>query len=498
MPSFKFSIPQFLIGILIVALFLWLVIAPENFKFSTGQAFKWSATTFGGFWQILVLSLFLSSLVVALSPLGRIKLGAEPPELSYGSWLAIILSTLLAGGGVFWSAAEPLYHFQSVPLPFKQSGVSAPAAAMAQSYFHWGFLAWTALGTLAIIPLQAMVHDPKLRNRPCLMLYPIIPRRVLKGPFGHVIDIIAVISVLIGTIGPIGFLGIQLSYILSSSTPLPDSVFTQLLLIGLLASVYTISAVKGIQKGIRVLSLFNMALCVGFGLFLLASIPIFKILDLTVQSGGTYFSHFFDLALVDTKATWTNNWTHFFWGWFLGYGPIMSIFLFRISKGRTIRELFLTICLMAPLVTNLWFSIVGGSGILLDQSSEGAITQQLQSNGMPAALIAIINLSDVSTLLLLLVVPLIFFFMATTGDSVALSISTIFSKDQQPAKQQKIFWSLSMAITAAAILVIGKGEAITLFQQTIVIASVPVSIIMLIASIAGIVLLVRSKSNTLE
>ncbi|MEM0997992.1 MAG: BCCT family transporter [Bacteroidota bacterium] len=489
------KLTQGIIGGFFVLLFLWLALFPDSYQGAVGVSFAWSTRAFGWFWQLLVFLLFGVTIAIAASPLGKKRLGDQPPELGYFSWLAIILSTLLAGGGIFWSAAEPLYHLQNTPPTLAaQPGASS---ALAQSYFHWGFLAWTALGTMAIVPLQAVFRKKKLRNRPAALLYPVVPQRYLEGALGHVVDAVAVISALIGTIGPIGFLGVQLSYILSSTTPLPDSVTTQLILISLLAAVYTISAVRGIARGIRVLSILNMALCGVFGAFILLSINGSEWLSLVGDAFGTFLANFPGLTFADSGAEWTHNWTHFFWGWFLGYGPIMAIFLFKVSQGRTIREIFLTVALVAPLITNFWFSVVGGSGILLEQDG-GAISAALNESGMPAALLAIIDQTSFRTLLIAFAIPLIFFFMATTGDSIALSVASIFSGDREPSKLSKVFWALAMAVIAAAVLVVGQENAISLFQQTIVVAAVPVSLIMLVASIAGTVILFRRRKGKSE
>lgn len=490
--------PQYVIGGLIVGLFVAVVGFPDGFRDMLDTSFSWSVRRFGFFWQVLTVFLLFATLSVALSPKGKIRLGSGKTEISYFSWLAIIMSTLLAGGGIFWSAAEPLFHTQTIPLPLEHVESSGPAKALAQSYMHWGFLAWTALGTLSIIPLQRVAANPVLRNRPCALLHGVVPDKYLQGAFGHIIDIIAVFSVLIGTIGPIGFLGSQLGFIISEYTPLPNNTGTQLMLIALLAAVYTVSAVRGVKRGIRILSLFNMALCAIFGVFIASAVSGTDLIDISSEAGGRYISSFFSMAFVDSTAAWTHDWTHFFWGWFLGYGPIMSIFIFKISKGRSLRQIFLTICIVAPLVTNFWFTLIGGSGILLNVSSGGAVSDSLSANGMPSALMAIINQTPQAAIAAAVAVPLIFFFMATTGDSIALSVASVFSRSEEPDKRSRIFWAVSMAAVAAAVLAAGREEAVSLLQQSIVTAAVPVSILMLLAAVAGVVALVKNKSDTLE
>lgn len=479
-------------------MFVAVVVFTSDFQYAVDTSFLWVVREFGMFWQVLTVVLFFATMFVAFSPKGRIRLGNGKAELSYFSWLAIILSTLLAGGGIFWSAAEPLLHLRSTPLPLASAEGSASAKALAQSYMHWGFLAWTALGTLSIIPLQRVASHAVLRNRPCALLHGVIPNKYLRGSFGHIIDIIAVFSVLIGTIGPIGFLGSQLGFIVSEFTPLPDSTSTRIMLIAFLSAVYTISAVRGVKRGIRILSLFNLGLCAVFGVLIVSAVSPSRLIEFSTEAGGIYLSRFFSMAFADSSAAWTHDWTHFFWGWFLGYGPIMSIFIFKISRGRSLRQIFLTICIVAPLVTNFWFTLIGGSGILLDISSGGAVSEGLSADGMAAALMAIISQTSLPGLAAGVSLPLIFLFMATTGDSIALSVASVFSRGEEPDKRSRIFWAVSMAVVAASILATGKEKAVSLLQQSIVTAAAPVSVLMLFAAIAGVLALLKNTSQSLD
>ncbi|MFP3339200.1 BCCT family transporter, partial [Micrococcus sp. SIMBA_131] len=96
----------------------------------------------------------------AFSKYGKIKLGGlDKPELSLYKWLSIIMATLLAGGGVFWAAAEPMYHFLTVPPSQDGKGIEAGTqgaidTALAQSFMHWGFLAWAILGTISAVVMM--------------------------------------------------------------------------------------------------------------------------------------------------------------------------------------------------------------------------------------------------------------------------------------------------------------------------------------------------------
>jgi len=139
-------------------------------------------------------------------------------------WLSIIMCTLLAGGGVFFAAGEPIYHFVVTPPAFTSEPGTAAAVsnAMAQSFMHWGFLAWAVLGTLAAIVLAHAhyVNDKPLQPR--TLLYPVFGERVMSGWLGSVVAVVA------GTVGPIGFLATQMSFGLSELFGLADGLGTQM------------------------------------------------------------------------------------------------------------------------------------------------------------------------------------------------------------------------------------------------------------------------------
>ena len=109
-----------------------------------GALFARSTKVFGLYWQILMLATFVISLGIGFSRCGRVRLGGvdRRPDISTFNWIAVIMCALLAGGGAFWAAAEPLMHFASPPPLFAQVQPKTEMAAhvaLAQSFVHWGF-----------------------------------------------------------------------------------------------------------------------------------------------------------------------------------------------------------------------------------------------------------------------------------------------------------------------------------------------------------------------
>ncbi|MCY9844516.1 BCCT family transporter [Vibrio caribbeanicus] len=444
------------------------------------NGFSFSAGYFGAFWQILLLANFIIGLSLAIGKTGLVRLGKmSQPEIDTFKWLSIILCTLLAGGGVFWAAAEPIAHYVSPP-PLYGSAKPHDAAinALSQSFMHWGFLAWAILGGLSSIVLMHLHYDKGLPLKPRTLLYPVLGDKAIHGWIGHTIDAASVIAVAAGTIGPIGFLGLQVSYALNSLFDIPDNFTTQALVIGLAILAYTLSALSGVNKGIQIISRYNIILSLALVIYVLIFGPTSFIFEGYSSGVATMLENFIPMALFRGDSDWLSWWTVFFWGWFIGYGPMMAIFIARISRGRTIRQLILSVSIAAPLITCFWFSIVGGSGLAFELSQPGLISEAFEGFNLPAVLLAITQELPYPILLSVLFLILTTTFIITTGDSMTYTISVVITGSCEPSASIRIFWGLMMGLVALALISMGSG-GISALQSFIVITAVPVSFILL-------------------
>ena len=453
----------------------------EFLSATVNQAFGGATALFGAYWQVLMLLTFVVALGVAVSGSGRARLGnLSAPDISTFKWVAIIMCTLLAGGGVFWAAAEPMAHFIASPPLFGVESASPAAVypALAQSYMHWGFLSWSILGSLTAIVFMYLHYDKGLPLKPRILLYPVFGEVVLHGWLGALVDAACVVAVISGTVGPIGFLGLQVSFGLSELFGISNNYSTQLAIILGLIVIYTVSAVSGVTRGIQILSSFNIILAIGLMSFILIVGPTAFIFDSFIQSVGLLISEFIPMASYRADVGWVNGWTVFFWGWFIGYGPLMAMFIARISRGRSIRQLIVTLSLIAPLVTYFWFTIVGGTGIAFELSNAGVISGPYAESGMPAALMAITQQLPWGFLISVLFLVLTTIFVATTGDSMTYTVSMVMTGTDNPPTALRVFWGIMMGVLAAILISIGSG-GVSALQSFIVVTAVPVSLILM-------------------
>lgn len=450
-------------------------------------SFAFSARVFGLYWQLLLLATFFIGLALCVLPGGKAKLGAmENPEFTVFQWGAMIMCTLLAGGGVFWAAGEPMAHFISPPPLFGGEGLSESAAgpALAQAYLHWGFLAWAILGSLTTVMLMYYHYEKGLPLSPRTLLYPVFGDKAINGPIGLIADASCIIAVVAGTVGPIGFLGLQVSYGLDTLFGIPDGLATQAVVIAALVAIYTVSAVTGINRGIQLLSRINIILGFALLVFMLVAGPTAFIIKGFFSGMGVYLGNFFELSLFRGDAGlfgapgWLSWWTVFFWGWFLGYGPLMAMFIARVSRGRSIRAIVIMLSIVAPIVTNFWFTIVGGTGIAFELANAGSVSTAFEGYNLPAALLAITQNLPLGFLVSLLFLVLTTIFVATTGDSMTYVISVAMSKEDRSATGVRVFWGLAMGAMALILISVGSG-GVGKLQSFIVVTAVPVSLVLL-------------------
>ncbi|EAS42688.1 BCCT family transporter [Photobacterium profundum] len=443
--------------------------------------FSWSVKIFGPYWQVLLLLTFLISIVLAVGRTGHVRLGAlDKPEIDGFRWMAIILCTLLAGGGVFWAAAEPIAHYMSPPPLYgpQENPQQGAINALSQSFMHWGFLAWAILGSLTSIVLMHLHYDKGLPLQPRTLLYPVLGKRALTGLTGAMIDACCIIAVAAGTIGPIGFLGLQISFALNALFDIPDGFTTQFIVILCAIAIYTLSALSGLNRGIQILSRYNIILAVGLMAYIMIFGPTSFIVNSYIQGVGSMIDNFIPMATYRGDEGWLSWWTVFFWGWFLGYGPMMAIFIARISRGRTIRQLVMAVSIAAPIITCFWFTVVGGSGVAFEMADPGSVSKAFEGFNLPGALLAITQQLPFPLIVSILFLILTTIFIVTTGDSMTYTISVVVSGDTEPNAVIRIFWGVMMGVTALILISLGSG-GVSALQSFIVITAVPVSLILL-------------------
>ena len=419
---------------------------------SISAGFAWTALVLGSYFQLLLLLTFFIAIGLAITPASKAKIGnLDAPEMSTFKWLSIILCTLLAGGGVFFAAGEPVYHFVVTPPAFDSEAGTADAVsgALGQSFMHWGFMAWAVLGSLTAVVLAHAHYVKGQPLQPRTLLYPVLGERLMRGPLGSIVDACCVIALVAGTVGPIGFLATQVSFGLHELFGLPEGYPGQLIILAVLGSIYVLSSMSGVHKGIQLLSRFNVLLALAIGAVIIVFGPTLFLVNSYVSGMGAYVSEFFTMATMTAEtapAWWMQWWTVFFFAWFIGYAPLMAIFVARISRGRSIREMIIAVAILAPIATTVWFTLLGGSGIYYQLTGVIDLTEALNNFQFDVATLTIAQALPGGTWMALAILLLTTIFVATTGDSMSYAIAVVGAGHDNPSPAMRAFWGIAVTL----------------------------------------------------
>lgn len=443
-----------------------------------------------------------------ISRFGLIRLGKddEKPEFSFVGWISMLFSGGMGVGLVFWSAAEPMWHYASNPFTPSFSDESA-SMAMQLTFFHWGLHPW-AIFCMTALALAYFSYRKGLPFSLRSILYPLIGDRIY-GPIGHTVDILTIAITAFGVAQSLSMSVLQINSGLTQVFSLPNSLSLQFLMLAVLCGIATISVIMGINRGMQRLSELNMILAILLIVILLSIGPTRYLLNTLLESTGNYAQNIISMSLwSDTQkdSGWQNWWTAFYWPWWMTWGPFVGMFIARISRGRTIRELIAGALLVPTLVTAIWMSIVGGSALKVEQNARHAYEKEVATlvkegksapeafKGGPIvkatqedntqALFTMFNSLDSGTLgqaLSIIACLLLATFLITSTDC---GTHVLCYMDAEGATETpiriRIVWGTLIAIIAGVLLYAGGLKAI---QSASIIAGFPISIFLAIMSV---------------
>lgn len=433
-----------------------------------------------GWFFILSVNVFLVFMIyLAFSKFGQIRIGGQNarPEFKTLSWFAMLFSAGMGIGLLFWSISEPIYHFLSPPMA---EGETAEAAkeAMKFTFLHWGFHAW-AIYALVGLSLAYFTYSRGLPLTIRSVFYPFLGDKIY-GRIGDAIDIFAVLATLFGLATSLGLGVQQIAAGLNHLFGIDSGVLTQIILIGVITLIATISVVLGVDKGVRVLSEWNMRIAVLFLLIVLILGPTIFIFKSFVQNTGNYLSSILEISTWTesyTGTNWQNAWTTFYWGWWIAWSPFVGMFIARISKGRTIREFILGVLLVPSIVTFFWISAFGSTAINEAILGNDTIVNAVNDN-VATALFVFLEDYPFAFILNIIAIILIAGFFVTSSDSGSLVVDSLTTGGKIDAPVgQRIFWAVVEGSVAAVLLIGGGLQAL---QTATIVTGLPFAIILIV------------------
>lgn len=286
----------------------------------------------------------------------------------------MLFSAGMGIGLVFWACSEPMYHYMSPP---RGAGSSPEASRLAFEifFFHWGLHAWATYVVVGL-PMAYFVYR---KARPAVVsacLQPVLGQKRSSGFSGNIVDILAIWATIMGVVTSLGMGALQINSGLEHSAGLAATPGHAALIIAAITIMFIISALTGVSKGIKLLSLINVALMVTLLLFFFTFGPFEYLMQKFGQALMDYVRNLFSLStalVLYDNADWTKSWTVFYWAWWIAWAPFVGAFIARISKGRTVREFILVVLIAPPLFSYIFSSALGGTAMYLDIFQNAAI-----------------------------------------------------------------------------------------------------------------------------
>lgn len=466
----------------VVLLVAMILIVPEQTQTLLNAAKSGIFANFSWFY-VLAFSVFLGFLVIlSVSSLGNIKLGndEEEPEFGFLSWLAMLFAAGMGVGLMFFGVAEPLTHYLSDITT--GSAEHKQQEALLHTLFHWGIHAWAVYGTIALaLAYFGFRYKLPLALRSCF--YPLLKERI-NGKLGDLIDIMALLATLFGIITTLGFGASQLGAGLHQLGWISENSFSlQIVVIAVVMSLATFSAISGVGKGVKILSELNLTLAFCLLIFVLVAGPTLYLLSAFSDNIGTYLGNLVQLSfktyVYEKEHTgWFSGWTILYWAWWCSWAPFVGLFIARISKGRTIREFIFGVLVIPSMFGILWFTIFGNTAIWLnDGEAAGTLGQMISSpETLLFKFLDYLPLSGVTGLVSLVVISL---FFITSADSGIYVLNNIASRDKGlvAPRWQAVMWGVLMSVVA--IVLMQSGGLANLQAMTLLVA-LPFAILMLL------------------
>lgn len=433
---------------------------PELVESIARKVLDATARNVGWMYLMATTGFVLFVLFLALSKFGGLRLGQdnEPPEFTFTSWLAMIFSGGMGVGLVFWGVAEPMMHLNDPPLGLAEPrSTEAAQLGMRYAFFHWGLHQWAnfVLVGLAIAYVRFRHNSHGLISE---TFRPLLADRVDRS-WGKIIDILAVVSTVFGVATTLGLGALQVNSGLARLDVAEYSVSSQFMILAGLATLFVISAMTPLDKGIRYLSNVNLLLAAGLLLFVLVMGPTAFIFGELTQTVGEYLGNLIEMSLVTaphSEENWVEQWTMFYWAWGMSWAPFVGSFIARISRGRTIREFVMGVMIVPVVLSMLWFSTFGGSAIHFDLF-EGAGIADAVANEVPAGLYVLLDQLPWGGLATVLAVILISMFVVTSADSATFVLGMFTSKGVlTPTRFVRILWG-SLQLLMASVLLLSGG-----------------------------------------
>lgn len=475
---------------LILVLTAALILYPDSAGALLGRIQAWLSHSFGWYYMLAIGAYLFFVAWVAFSRFGTLKLGEEheKPDFSYDAWAGMLFSSGIGISLLYFAASEPIDHLYHPPEGVPGSPQAA-RQALQLTFLHWGLHGWAIYALVGLaVGYFAYRHRQPLALRSAL--YPILGERWVKGAAGHAVDCFGIFVTLLGLVTNLGIGALQVSSGLEYLTGMPHSKGTLLAVILVMSLVATLAAVSGIEKGIRRLSNLNIVLFSSLLLFVLVCGSTLELLNGFVQNLGDYLDGLvlktFDLyvytgAGAGKSEEWLGLWTLFYWAWWISWAPFVGMFIARISRGRSVRELVCGVLLIPLGFTLAWLSVFGNSALDLVMNHGATDLGKAALEQPSMSIYLLLEHYPLSKIVIGLSIFVGFVLFLTPADSGSVMLANLSRSggelDEDAPNWLRILWSAVVTLVTIGLLFAGNFTAM---QTVVVLAGLPFSAVLIL------------------
>ena len=451
----------------------------DEFYNSIEEISLWVRSYFGGFYLWLGLLCVLFLLAIAFSKFGKIRLGKTRPEFDRLSWIAMLYSAGMGSGILLRAVQEPVFMFLNPPL---ETGVSAETISLEYTFYQWGFTAWAFYGLFAlVIGYSIFVEKSDIRISSGFSV--LSKKPVLSSS----IEVLTILTTVVGLVAAIGLGTSQIEGGLSHlESRDPGSLIQNMALVFLICLLAFISAWAGIKKGIKRISNWNIYITLVLMFFVLISGNVPEIFFNFFKSLYHYILDFIPLSLAigkyDPGVKFLTDWTYYYWAFWLAWAPFTGVFIARISKGRSIREMILGVLLIPSIGSFFWFSVFGTSAFEMIESWS---SYNNEFGNVFTSMFVFFEAYPLSIFTSFVVILLLISFLVTSVDSAIFVLSMFTDSGKtEPKKKYRLVWAVLILIFCEAIIVLGQvkpsSDVLTAMQKLLIVTSLPFAFLSLL------------------
>ncbi len=436
-------------------------------------------------WMIILLAngFLVFSIYLLFTRYKDIKLGGPgaTPAYSYTNWIAMLFSAGLGIGLLFYGVAEPIMHLNSYPGMIDGNVSYNAGKAIGLANLHWGLHGWAIYSSLGLCFAFASYN----KNLPFRVSSLLGSKVASNKNLAITIDVIAILTTVFGVTTSLGLGTVQISAGLNHVFEINENFINQLIIIAFITTIGLVSVSLGLDSGIKKLSQINMVLAISLLLFIFILGPTIFTINALIQNFGAYLNTLIQSATwteVYNDTSWQNGWTLFYYAWWFAWAPFVSLFIARISYGRSIKEFVIGVLFVPSAIVFIWMGVFGNAAIYQVINETSQISEMVSSN-LPVALFTLFDVYPIAQFLSILSLILIVTFFVTSSDSGALVASMLSSKRQSNINDDspmlsRITWAILLGVLAAVLLYAG---GLTALQTSVVITGVPFALIVVFA-----------------